>query len=58
VGRKPNVLELINFKGMLDRGEATTTSLLTLAANVPLVESRIQEIAVAGVALEYQPSLF
>jgi len=43
---------------MLDRGEATTTSLLTLAANVPLVESRIQEIAVAGVALEYQPSLF
>lgn len=58
VGRKPNALELINFKGMLDRGETTTTSLLTLAANVPLVEGRIQEIAVAGVALEYQPSLF
>ena len=58
VGRKPNALELINFKGMLDRGETTTTSLLALAANVPLVEGRIQEIAIAGVALEYQPSLF
>jgi len=58
VGRKPNALELINFKGMLDRGETTTTSLLALAANVPLVEGRIQEIAVAGVALEYQASLF
>ena len=58
VGRKPNALELINFKGMLDRGEATTTSLLSLAANVPLVEGRMVEIAVAGVALEYQPSLF
>jgi hypothetical protein len=58
VGRKPNALELINFKGMLDRGEVTTTSLLSLAANVPLVEGRMLEIAVAGVALEYQPSLF
>jgi hypothetical protein len=57
VGRAPNALELLQFKGILDRGEMTTTQLLTLAAQSAFTDTVINEVAIAGVALEYQPTL-
>jgi Ca2+-binding RTX toxin-like protein len=57
VGRAPNALELLQFKGILDRGEMTTTQLLTLAASTSFAETVVNEIAIAGVALEYAPTL-
>jgi hypothetical protein len=57
VGRAPNALEMLQFKGFLDRGEMSTTQLLTLAAESPFTTTVINEVALAGVALEYQPTL-
>ena len=57
VGRAPNALELLQFKGILDRGEMTSTQLLTLAAQSTFTDTVINEVAIAGVALEYQPTL-
>ena len=57
VGRAPNALELLQFKGILDRGEMNTTQLLTLAANTSLADAVMSEIAIAGVALEFVPTL-
>ena len=57
VGRAPNALELLQFKGILDRGEMSTIQLLTLAASTSFAETVVNEIAIAGVALEYAPTL-
>jgi len=57
VGRAPNALEMLQFKGILDRGEMNTTQLLAVAAESPFTTTVINEVAIAGVALEYQPTL-
>jgi hypothetical protein len=57
VGRAPNALEMLQFKGILDRGEMNTTQLLAVAANTSFAETVLSEIAIAGVALEYAPTL-
>jgi len=58
VGRKPNQLESLIYVNMLDKGAQTRSSLLGLAETTSFVSDAITNISLAGVALEYTPSVF
>ncbi|MEI6469065.1 MAG: hypothetical protein WCO72_06295, partial [Betaproteobacteria bacterium] len=58
VGRAPNQFESLIYTNMLNQGAQTQSSLLYLAESNSLVTDAITQVSLAGVALEYLPSVF
>lgn len=58
VGRAPNQFESLVYSSMIDNGVHTRSSLLLLAESTSLVSDAVTNISLAGVALEYTPSVF
>jgi Ca2+-binding RTX toxin-like protein len=57
-GRAPNQLESFYFKGLLDNGTYSQSSLLYAAETSSSVTGIINQVSLGGVALEYTPSIF